>query len=268
MPSTFPGSADVFKTIPTPTTTPTNLSDASDDTLSTRLQQHSDSINAVESYLLSSRAFNGFPIDSGSINNYVITLPSGTPSSYQDGMSSVWIPSHSNSSGSTLTVSPLGSVSLLNPAGIVLQGGELVANQPTLVVYKSSAPAGFRIVGPCLLSFGLSTSSASVVVECAGYTSVNVSMSFSGAGFGLNLAHLSRGVPVSALITNLSGSTTNMAIAATDPGGFSYIVSGVKAGSATGSSQVALGGGGISINNNSNFMFVGGASNGVLIFNF
>jgi microcystin-dependent protein len=50
--STFPGSADIFKTIPTPTTTPTNQSDASDDTLSTRLQQHSDAISAVEAWLL------------------------------------------------------------------------------------------------------------------------------------------------------------------------------------------------------------------------
>jgi Pectate lyase superfamily protein len=50
--SVFPTSVDTFKTIPTPTTTPTNLSDASDDTLSTRLQQHSDSIVAVENYLL------------------------------------------------------------------------------------------------------------------------------------------------------------------------------------------------------------------------
>lgn len=53
MASVFPGSTDTFKTIPSPTTTPTNLSDASDDTLSTRLQQHSDSIVAVQNYLFS-----------------------------------------------------------------------------------------------------------------------------------------------------------------------------------------------------------------------
>ncbi len=54
MPSNFPGSVDVFKTIPNPTVTATSLSDASDDTLSTRLQQHSDSVLAVENYLITS----------------------------------------------------------------------------------------------------------------------------------------------------------------------------------------------------------------------
>jgi microcystin-dependent protein len=48
MASLFPGAIDTFKTIPTPTTTPTNQSDASNDTLATRLQQHSDAIVAVE----------------------------------------------------------------------------------------------------------------------------------------------------------------------------------------------------------------------------
>ncbi len=69
MPSNFPGSVDVFKTIPTPTTTRTDLSDASDDTLSTRLQQHSDGIVAVENYLLNATKSASFiNLASGSIN--------------------------------------------------------------------------------------------------------------------------------------------------------------------------------------------------------
>lgn len=52
MASTFPGSADVFKAIPTPTTTATIQSDGTTDTLSVRLQQHSDAISAVEAWLI------------------------------------------------------------------------------------------------------------------------------------------------------------------------------------------------------------------------
>lgn len=52
MASLFPGSADSFKTIPNPTLTATNLSDALDDPLSKRLQDHSDSIVAVENFLI------------------------------------------------------------------------------------------------------------------------------------------------------------------------------------------------------------------------
>lgn len=48
MASTFPGSVAVFPTIPTPTLTNTNVAP----TLSTRLQQHSDAIAAVENWLI------------------------------------------------------------------------------------------------------------------------------------------------------------------------------------------------------------------------
>lgn len=73
MASTFPTSADVFKLIPTPTTTRTDLSDTFDDTLSTRLQQHSDAIAAVETWLLANLAALGEP--TGVVKAFTGTAP-------------------------------------------------------------------------------------------------------------------------------------------------------------------------------------------------
>lgn len=72
--SLFPGSVDTFKTIPTPTVTPTSLSDAGDDTLSVRLQKHSDSIVAVEAWLLA----NALVEPTGVVKSFAgTTAPSG-----------------------------------------------------------------------------------------------------------------------------------------------------------------------------------------------
>jgi hypothetical protein len=204
---------------------------------------------------------NGIPVDTGSANVYAVTLPFGSPSAYQDGMTVPFIPANTNTGASAITVSPLGSASILNPAGIALQGGELAANRATLLVYKSASPVGFRIIGPCGLSAAFAVSSASISVECAGYSSVGVSASSTiTTGFTVNLNHLAQGVPVTILIVNNSGTTRNVAINANDPSGTSYAITvGVRAGSATGSTQVTLSSAGISLVGNQNYIFTGAA---------
>jgi len=166
---------------------------------------------------------NGVPLDTGTANNYVISaLPFGVPSNYQDGMMLVWIPNNTNTGQSNITINPLGSTSILNPAGIVLQGGELAANQAVAMVYKSATPSGFRIIGPCPLGIQkVLSSSTSATIECAGYSSINAEVVFAsgGASQTVSLAHLAAGVPVNLWIANGVASTITVFVNGTNPTG-------------------------------------------------
>jgi len=75
-------------------------------------------------------------VDTGIANAYVITFAANF-SAYTDGIVIIWIPSHTNTSASTINVNSLGAVSILNGDGSALIANELVANQPIQMFYKA-----------------------------------------------------------------------------------------------------------------------------------
>jgi hypothetical protein len=183
---------------------------------------------------------NAIPVDTGSANNYQVTLPFGSPSAYQDGMSVIFIPANTNTGGSTLTVSPLGSVSILNPAGIALSGGEIAANRALIAVYKSAVPTGFRIVGSCAAYYQFLATTGNHAVECAGYTSVDVLVSWTATtSTAITLNHLAAGTLVGISFINGSGTTNNYGVLANDPSGTTFIEVGTV-GAVLGSAYVDL----------------------------
>lgn len=204
---------------------------------------------------------NGIPIDTGSANNYTIALPFGTASAYQDGMNVEWIPANTNTGASTLTVTPLGSVSILTPAGNALQGGELAQNRPVRTTYKSAAPTGMRIIGVCPLSIVSSGLSGSLIIECAGYTSVVAFLSWSsGTGATVTLSHLAQGVPVSITFLNSVGSNQTFFLIPSSPAGTTFTVSNAYlSGQVNGGGVTNMIASGLVINNGSAATFTGGA---------
>jgi hypothetical protein len=203
---------------------------------------------------------NGIPIDTGSANIYTVALPFGSPTAYQDGMCIAFIPSNTNTGASTLTVSPLGSAAILNPAGIALQGGELPANRAVTLVYKSASPTGFRIIGPCPLSLNLQAQTGNITIECAGYTSIVIQAAWtSGSNPVTTLAHLAQGVPVFIELTNNIGSSQSFGLGGTNPAGTAFTgFLGLTSGSANGAANSSLPAGTV-INNTFAISFTGGA---------
>jgi hypothetical protein len=111
----------------------------------------------------SSLGFNNYVgADSGTANNYVLSLPVGAPSAYTAGMTVSFIPANSNTGSSTVTIAPLGSVAILNLLGNATQGGDIVAG--TMVVMVSTG-AAFRIVQQ--------TASSLIGPAGAGYNFIN-----------------------------------------------------------------------------------------------
>lgn len=92
---------------------------------------------------------NGIPTDTGTVNAYSITCPFGSPSSYNPGMTIAFFPANTNTGASTVTVSPLGILSITLPNGGALQGGELQAGQ--LAVMICSAGTSFVLLPPQLM---------------------------------------------------------------------------------------------------------------------
>jgi hypothetical protein len=209
---------------------------------------------------------NGIPVDTGSANNYLVTVPFGSPSAYQDGMTVPFIPANTNTGASTITVSPLGSVAILNPAGIALNGGEIAANRALMLVYKSAAPVGFRIIGPCATTSVLNNP-GNTTVECAGYTSVHVQVSFTiSTSTSLALAHLAPGTTVTVQFVNAFGSPNSYAITATNPAGTAIAqVNAQFPASTTGAASVDLTAA-QSLNNGNRITFVGVAGISTLLF--
>jgi hypothetical protein len=165
---------------------------------------------------------NGIPVDTGSANAYSVVLPFGSPSSPQDGMCVAFIPANTNTGGSALTVSPLGSAAILNKAGIALTGGEIIANKACVVVYKTAVPTGFRLLSHQGLSYQASPS-GNVTVECAGYDSIYVFLTFTSVtSCALTLSHLAMGIPVAVTFNNQGGGTLTYSIKATDAAGNNY----------------------------------------------
>jgi hypothetical protein len=159
---------------------------------------------------------NGIPADTGTANAYVVTLPFGSPSSYQAGMTVVFTPTNTNTGPSTITVNPLGSSAILNPAGLALSGGEIAANRRVMLV---SDGASFYIVGPCPYSKVFASNTSNQTVDVAGYTSVVINVGQTGGSCGLTLSHLGVGIPVTVTLQNGTGASISFFIGGTTPAG-------------------------------------------------
>jgi hypothetical protein len=162
---------------------------------------------------------NGIPTDTGSANNYQVALPFGSPSAYQAGMTVVFIPANSNTGASTMTVSPLGSLAIVNQAGAALTGGEIPVGYAVTLVCTGTV---FRIVGaqyaPITQAF---SSSVNQSVACDGANSVVVSYTLTAASVSpqLTLIRLRPGVPVAISVNFASFTSSTLFIGATNPAG-------------------------------------------------
>jgi hypothetical protein len=87
-------------------------------------------------------------VDGGSANAYILTFTANF-TAYTDGIVIYWIPSNTNTTGSTINVNGLGVVNILNPDGSALSAGEIIANQPAQILFKSGA---FQLITPAATS--------------------------------------------------------------------------------------------------------------------
>jgi len=75
-------------------------------------------------------------IDTGIGNNYIINF-AGNFTALTDGIYIVWFPAHTNTGPAQIAVNGLGYVSIVNPDGSLLIANEIIANQPTTILYKA-----------------------------------------------------------------------------------------------------------------------------------
>lgn len=199
----FPAAVDVFKTVSGPD--PTNLSDAGHDPLSAHLNQYSASIVNTQSYILGNgRGLANVGTDSGSANAYVVNLPNA-PTSYITGMALFFQPSNANTGQSTININGIGAVSIVNPASLALQGGEL-SRKGVFLIFDGT---NFRIVGPCYLGVTVLPTTNVQTFNCAGYSEVFINSNWSGAPAGLtiNLNNLAVGTRVIVIAINSTGAS-------------------------------------------------------------
>jgi hypothetical protein len=230
------------------------------------ISRWSDNYNFLNNQINDSGAgFTSYAIDTGTANNMVVTLTSA-PVAYEAGMMMCITPAFTNTGATVINANALGNVSILNPAGSPLIGGEISKSALLTLVYNGSA---FYMLGPCARAFTTTTSATSVTVECSGCSSVAVFVVFTGAVMTLVLNHLSQGVPVTAIYQNGSGAPRVISMNATDPSGASFgAINAVQAGSANGTAFVNFISTGITLNNGQAMIFNGAAaSNGILNLN-
>ena len=208
--------------------------------------------------------FTSYAVDTGTQNNLVVTLPSA-PLAYEAGMMVCTVPAFTNSGASVINVNSLGNVPIVNPANIALSGFEFSQNALLALVYDGTS---FRIIGPCPKTIITTTSATSLTVECAGYTSVSVVVTFSGSSLLFVASHLAAGVPVNVTYVNISGASRTISMTATTPSGSAFgALNAVQAGSVNGGAFVSLISTGIGLLNSSAMSFNGVSMNGDLILN-
>lgn len=176
--------------------------------------------------------------DTGSANIYACSLALGSPTAYQQGFFLAFLPAHTNTGASTMTVSPLGSIPILHLDGTALTGGEMTAGVVQTMVCNGTA---FLLLGPtstitassiaallngAALLFNtslqyvgkpLGTVTTNQSVDCANASGVVVSMSTATSGLNLTLTHLATGVPVTIFVQNTAGGLITLGIQATTP---------------------------------------------------
>lgn len=201
--------------------------------------------------------------DSGSANNYQVTCLYGTPSAYNAGMTVSFLAAHSNTGASTLTVSPLGSLSITRPDGTALQGGEIVANVNVTLVCTGTS---FVIVALPCASFqtNLGTVSTSQTVNCQNTYNIAVRVNFT-ASITLTLNNVAPAAQVVVVMANTGGVNNNFALAATLPGGSFYSSITTKLAGASSGFGTIWTGSGVSIISAVGFVITLQSFSGVLI---
>lgn len=86
---------------------------------------------------------NGVPNDTGTANNYVVTVPYGAPSAYNPGFSLTFIPSFTNTGASNISINALGPVTITDVFGNPLMAGLLVSGKAALIQYTGT---NFRLL--------------------------------------------------------------------------------------------------------------------------
>jgi hypothetical protein len=196
-----------------------------------------------------------YAIDTGTANNLVVTLASA-PVAYETGMMVCTTVANTNTGATVINVNALGNVSVLNPGGIALTGNEISANALLTLVYNGSA---FLMLGPCP-RITSSTTASSINLNCTGCTSVSVNARFTALSQAVVLNHLSSGIPITIVITNVSGSTGGFSVQANDPSGTAFTnISAVTAGGIGALASIQSGVGSISLTNNQSRVFTGSA---------
>jgi hypothetical protein len=77
-------------------------------------------------------------VDTGIANAYILTFVANF-TSYIDGTVIYWIPSHTNTTASSININGLGIVNITNQDGTALSSGQLQANQTAVIMMKSGA---------------------------------------------------------------------------------------------------------------------------------
>lgn len=186
--SAFPVSIDTFKAIPNPTVTPTNLVDSSDDTLSTRLQQHSDAIVKVQTYLLNT--FNSVNVTSFGADAKGVTDSSAAITSA--------IASVNTGTGGNVFF-PSGTYKILSAISVVLGSGVSIsfqgAGQDNTVLFWPNSTNGFNITyGTQGFPVPESGSTFQNMALVSGSPSVGIALNFSDPSYATGAATLSSNV--------------------------------------------------------------------------
>ncbi len=160
-----------------------------------------------------------YAVDTGSANNYVVTLAS-PPTSYQSGMILAVTPANSNTGASVINVNSLGNKTVLTALGATLAPGELVAGRVSVMVYDGTS---FRVITHPSKIISLVNQVGNATVDCAGARSISAFVSWnSNTGTILTLQHVGPGVPVSVTYNNNYASSTTYGLALTDAAGTAY----------------------------------------------
>lgn len=199
----------------------------------------SDNFNFLNAQINDSGAgFTNYAPDTGTANNLIVTLASA-PVAYEAGMMVCTVPAFTSTGASVINVNALGNIPIVNPANVALQGGEISANALLTLVYDGTS---FRIIGPCILAANF-PSVGSQSVNCAGYTSISISINYAVASSTLTLNHLGTGVPIFIVLTNSVGGASAFGIGATNAQGAAVTtVSVLQSGQANGTTFTAANG--------------------------
>lgn len=93
-----------------------------------------------------------FNFAGGVANTYTLTL-SPPLSGYQDGQLFLFTPGHTNTGPSTINISGLGPINILNNNGTTIPANALLANGKYIILYDGALP-GFVLVNPSASSGG------------------------------------------------------------------------------------------------------------------
>lgn len=170
---------------------------------------------------------NGMPTDTGTLNAYIVTLPYGVPTVYRAGMYVVWIPLNTNTGPATLTVTPLGSQTILDESGNALAAGAIVAGRKAICIYDTNAfcllnsailsppPGSITMFGGAVIPSGWLLCDGSSVATAA-YPALFSALgyNFGGSGANFNLPNFSAKFPYATTATpGASGGSSTIAIA-------------------------------------------------------